>query len=313
VNRLPALLAVLLVVAVGAGVIVYVSLDNGASAFTARGHTVAQSTIDDELGALAGNAAFVRVVRQSRSAPVAPNPGSVDAGYASGWVTLRIAQTFVDDAVARRHLHVGAADRAAGEAIGTQLLGSAQVLRTLPSWFSVELRDRLARMAALERSIVANPTARLRDAALSQCPSRRYVAHILVATLAEAQTLKRQLDAGASFADLARQHSTDTASAVRGGALGCLDAQQFVAPFQQAASSQPIGQVSDPVQTQFGFHLILVTNQPPASELARVALVEVLGLAQGQPVTVDPRYGVWDRRNGRVIPPFAARAAATTG
>ncbi len=90
---------------------------------------------------------------------------------------------------------------------------------------------------------------------------------------------------------------------MQGGELGCFDNQQFVAGFEQVAQTQPIGLVSAPVQTQFGFHLILVRDAPQTADLQGVALNAVLGLARGAPVTLDPRYGTWDRRNGRVVAP----------
>ncbi|HSO96660.1 MAG TPA: peptidylprolyl isomerase [Acidimicrobiia bacterium] len=312
-KRLQVLVAALVAVALVGGVTAYLVLDQGATAYTARGQRVSQSDVDSELSALAGNTTLQHLIRQSQSAPLSTIPGSISSTYTAGWLSLRIAQTFADGVVARKRLSVNAADRRAGEQLAVQLLGSEQVIRTLPPSFRSNLRSRFARMAALTRSLLDNPSPALLDAALQACPSHRFVSHILVATLAEAQSLKAQLTAGADFATLAQQQSTDQASAVRGGDVGCLDSQQFVAPFAQAAQTLPIGQVSDPVQTQFGFHLIVVTDKPSSADLESVALAEVLGLARGAAVTVDPRYGVWDRTNGRVVSPAAAASAPSSG
>lgn len=307
-KRLQVLVAALVAVALVGGVTAYLVLDQGAIAYTARGQRVSQSDVDSELSALADNTALQRLIHQSQSAPLSTIRGSISSTYTAGWLSLRIAQTFADGVVARKRLGVNADDRRAGEQLAVQLLGNETVIRSLPSSFRSNLRSRFARMAALTRALLANPSPALLDAALQACPSHRFVSHILVATLAEAQSLKAQLTAGADFATLARQHSTDQASAIRGGDVGCLDSQQFVAPFAQAAQTVPIGQVSDPVQTQFGFHLIVVSNKPSSADIESVALAEVLGLARGATVTVDPRYGVWDRRNGRVVSPVATRA-----
>jgi len=70
--------------------------------------------------------------------------------------------------------------------------------------------------------------------------------------------------------------------------------------------------VSDPVQTQYGFHLILVRDQPPPADLANLALNQVLDLARGAHVTLDPRYGTWDARRGRVVAPQPVAASAAT-
>jgi len=303
VKRLPVLVAALVVVALVGGFAAYLVLDDGAIAYSVRGQRVSQSEVDGELSALADNAALKKLIHQSQSSPLSTFAGSVSSGYTAGWLSLRIAQTFADRTVTAQRLHVNADDRRNGEGLAVQLLGSEQVVRTLPASFRADLRSRFARMAALTRTLLANPSPALQQAALQACRSHRFVAHILVATLAESQSIKAALTAGADFATLARQDSTDQASAVRGGDLGCLDSQQFVAPFAQAAQTLPIGQVSDPVQTQYGFHLIVVTDKPPAAEIESVALGQVLSLARGEAVTVDARYGIWDRRNGRVVAP----------
>jgi len=79
--------------------------------------------------------------------------------------------------------------------------------------------------------------------------------HILVPTLNEAVTLKAKIDAGESFADLARVHSK-CPSGPLGGDLGEFGPGQMVPAFEQATHNTPVGQVSQPVQTQFGYHLI---------------------------------------------------------
>jgi parvulin-like peptidyl-prolyl isomerase len=303
VKRLPVLVAALVVVALVGGFAAYLVVSDGAIAYRVRGQGVSQSEIDGELSALADNAALKKLIRQTQSAPVSTLAGSVASGFTAGWLSLRIAQTLAEQTVTAKRLHVNADDRRNGEAVAASLLGSEQVIRTLPASFRSNLRNRFARVAALARTLRSNPSPALQQAALQACPSHRFVAHILVATLAESQSIKAALTAGGDFGTLARQHSTDQASAVRGGDLGCLDSQQFVAPFEQAAQTQPIGQVSDPVQTQYGFHLILVTDQPSPAEVESVAIGQVLSLARGEAVTVDARYGIWDRRNGRVVAP----------
>jgi len=312
VKRLPALVAALAVLAVIGGFIAYRSSGTGAPAFTVNGHSVSQSDVDGELRDLASNAAFASIIRQSGSTPLSAHPGSITSNYAAGWVTFRVSQDFVDDTVTRRHLMVTGADRAAGQALVERFLGSPQVVRSLPSSFRGALEARFARIAAVRRLLVTQRSAELTATALAACPSHRFVAHILVASLADAQAVQAQLAAGADFATLAGQRSTDRVSGAQGGELGCLDSQNFVTAFQQVAQSQPIGVVSDPVQTQFGFHLILVRDQPPGADLANLALADVLGLARGARVTVDPRYGIWDRRNGRVVPPQPVAASAAT-
>jgi len=77
----------------------------------------------------------------------------------------------------------------------------------------------------------------------------------------KALELKRQLEQGADFATLAREHSDDPGSAQRGGDLGWFGRGRMVEPFEEAAFSAPIGRVVGPVETRFGYHLIEVTGR----------------------------------------------------
>ncbi|ACY47654.1 peptidylprolyl isomerase [Rhodothermus marinus] len=77
----------------------------------------------------------------------------------------------------------------------------------------------------------------------------------------EALELKRQLEQGADFATLAREHSDDPGSARRGGDLGWFGRGRMVEPFEEAAFSAPIGRVVGPIETRFGYHLIEVTGR----------------------------------------------------
>ena len=86
-------------------------------------------------------------------------------------------------------------------------------------------------------------------------------AHILVKTEDEAKDIKKQLDGGAVFADLAKAKSTDTGSGGQGGELGFFTKEQMVKPFADAAFAMTVGQISDPVQSQYGWHIIKVEEK----------------------------------------------------
>ncbi|MEO1275818.1 MAG: peptidylprolyl isomerase, partial [Pseudomonadota bacterium] len=87
-------------------------------------------------------------------------------------------------------------------------------------------------------------------------------AHILVETEEQAAALKEELDGGADFAALAAEHGTD-GTAQRGGDLGYFVKNDMVQPFAEAAFALEPGTVSDPVQTQFGWHLISLMDKRP--------------------------------------------------
>ncbi len=87
--------------------------------------------------------------------------------------------------------------------------------------------------------------------------------HILVKTKAEAEAVKKQLDGGEDFAKVAKEKSVD-GSAQNGGDLGLFGKGAMVPPFEKAAFALDIGKVSDIVESEFGFHIIKVTEKQPA-------------------------------------------------
>ncbi|HLI86964.1 MAG TPA: peptidylprolyl isomerase [Bryobacteraceae bacterium] len=76
--------------------------------------------------------------------------------------------------------------------------------------------------------------------------------------LAKAQEIRKKLMEGADFAQLASTESDDAGSKSRGGDLNFFKHGQMVAPFEQAAFSMKVGEISEPVKTQFGYHIIKV-------------------------------------------------------
>jgi parvulin-like peptidyl-prolyl isomerase len=96
--------------------------------------------------------------------------------------------------------------------------------------------------------------------------------HILVATQAEAQAVLDRLKNGEDFATLAKELSQDTGSKDSGGDLGWFPKGTMLPEFEAAAFSLPVGQVSGIVQTQAGFHIILVLEHDPNRALEGTAL-----------------------------------------
>ncbi len=104
-------------------------------------------------------------------------------------------------------------------------------------------------------------------------PETRVVWHILVPNDALANKIRAEVTP-ANFAALARQYSTDTGSKAQGGYLGAIQASEVVAPFAKAAFALKAGQISQPVHSQYGWHIIYVTKITPAHHTAEAAALK---------------------------------------
>ncbi len=84
--------------------------------------------------------------------------------------------------------------------------------------------------------------------------------HILVSNQEECDKLKEQIEGGADFEEIAKEHST-CPSGKSGGDLGEFSPGQMVKEFDQVVFSEEVGKVHGPVKTDFGYHLIEITNR----------------------------------------------------
>jgi parvulin-like peptidyl-prolyl cis-trans isomerase-like protein len=255
---------------------------------------------------------------------------TVDPRLAAGWLTAVIYDKLITHEFDQRKLKVTPADTEAGKTQLATQFGSPEVANAFPKWFQDRLVGRNARAVAVRGA--------LSGVDLSEESLRKYyedhkadfsencVSHILVKTKAEADAVLARLKGGEDFAAVAKQVSIDTGSGAKGGDLGCNPKGVFVPEFDTAASELPINQLSDPpVQTQYGFHIILVKERKEGSfedarEQARAALNaetqgafrEFLGKAvTGAKVTVDKRYGTFEPpatgQAPEVVPPIVPK------
>src|SRR5204863_4177332 len=103
-------------------------------------------------------------------------------------------------------------------------------------------------------------------------PESRDVRHILVTKKALADSLYQQLKTGANFAKLAKQYSKDPGSAANGGKL-TVSKGQTVPEFDKTAFSLKTGQISQPVHTQYGYHIIEALSAVKVATTTKLAQV----------------------------------------
>ena len=121
------------------------------------------------------------------------------------------------------------------------------------------------------------------------------LAHIQVKTEQQAQELYQQLQNGANFADLAKNHSIDPTSAERGGDLSWVSAGEFPKVFEDAANALAVGQYSQPVNLDNHYHIILVEErkepqlQPLESVKAQIAAQIRQNLVNTQFYSIEKR------------------------
>jgi hypothetical protein len=160
------------------------------------------------------------------------------------------------------------------------------------------LVERNAHLAALGRTLTADDEPEFQDVAC--------VRHILVEDEAEAEDILAQLEEGADFAELAIERSTDPGSGPNGGDLGCAPSVRYVPEFAEAVDNATPGEVVGPVETQFGFHVIVVDEF--RQEEVPVDVLRIAGDALGErmrelTITVAPDLGEWDETSLIVTQP----------
>ena len=163
-----------------------------------------------------------------------------------------------------------------------------------------------------------------KNKSLYATPAQVRARHILVKTKPEADAIEAQLRSGADFATLAKKDSTDPGSKAQGGELGWFGPTQMVKPFSDVAFSMPVGQISQPVQTPFGWHIIQVEGKRPAQTASladsapkvRQMLLQQAEAAQSGPfiqsLRVKANMQVYDDRFNPLFPTPAPMPPAAT-
>lgn len=182
---------------------------------------------------------------------------------------------------------------------------TAASLRILSAWEL--LRESVVSVLAARMPDLTEEELRVRYEAALPNASQVCSAHILLETEAEAEAAMERALAGEEFAALAMQLSTGP-SGPNGGDLGCGPPSQYVGEFAAGVLAAEIGVAYGPVETQFGWHVILVSERtvPDFEEMREDLVAEtqnesagplfeewILGAMAAADVQVEPEYGAW--------------------
>lgn len=307
------------------------------AALTVNGVQLSDADFRDELDLLIDNPEFAQVAFDA--VPDADNPSVVSQEFAGSVLRLRVFISLVDAEFERRGLEVTDADLSrADETFGPQLVA---LLDELPEDYARRFRHWNAQLIVIRDQLEAEAQERGDDVSDDEV-ARFYednqtlftdeqvcARHVLVDTEDEANEVLAELEGGADFGQVATDRSIDPSAQGNQGDLGCASRGQYVPPFEEAVWNGPIGEVQGPVQTDFGYHVILVDSRgaPGFDELEADirAFLESPASRQGQQllnlliqrmvvsadIEVNAKYGEWDPATQTVVATSASRVGGT--
>ncbi|HET7489764.1 MAG TPA: peptidylprolyl isomerase [Acidimicrobiales bacterium] len=333
----PRLALVALVAAVAA-------LAAGCSAFTpyaakVDGDTITERELRRELNAIKNNKDFLRRIDEGLTSNggeqvLGAGADTFNSTFVAALLNRRIRFALIHEEVLRRKLQVTDDIRKETQAQLEKSYGGS-AFRKFPKSYRDELIEVFSEDTVLRKAL---PGGQVSDADVAKFYEdnkavfdRTCVRHILVADEAAAKAIKARLDGGEDFAAIAKAESTDNqvsgGSARKGGDLGCVAKNTLVPEFEAVMDTLQPGQISGPVQSKFGWHIIQVLSRKTVSlEEAAPDIRQYLAGQQTDPVgaylmraldkakiTVNPRYGAFQRgESPGVKAPKELEAASTT-
>lgn len=293
-------------------------------AATVNGTEISDASLQDELSAIRDNPTYRTRVEQGMQATQSGEaPGTFDTAFIARLLTQRVYYEFVEAELKRRKIKITDSNLAAVRKLVIQQVGDEKTFNSFPKDYQELLIRQRAIFEKLNEVLAkdidkGNPEKYFKENAddfIQGC-----VSHILISTegkdpevaKSETSSLRTRITRGADFATIAKESSGDPGSAQQGGDLGCVGKGNFVPEFEEAMFALPIGEISEPIQTQFGFHLILVRERKTptyeeAKEQVDAAIRQAASLALEKflvtssskaKVTVDKRYGSWKIQKG---------------
>ena len=143
----------------------------------------------------------------------------------------------------------------AGPAKSLEIGGISDPLRSGSGFHIIKLLDKKGELKHIVQQVDARHILLMPNAIRDEAASKALI-----------ENLHQQLKDGADFAELAKEHSDDKGSAREGGKLGWSKPDKFVGPFKEAVETLPLNQISEPIKTQFGWHIIEVLGRRDADQ-----------------------------------------------
>jgi hypothetical protein len=306
------------------------------AAVTVNGVELSDRDFRDELDILRDHPEFSQA---AFGATVPTDGGTVDSAFAAEVLRLRILIELVDQEFEARGLELDDEDLVAADA--TFMPEFQALIDELPESYRDRFRAWNAQLMVIRDALEAE--AQDRPDEVTDDEVRAFydqyemvftteevcARHVLVATESEADDVIAELAEGADFGEVATDRSTDPSAQMNAGDLGCVGRGQYVPEFETAAWEGPVGEVQGPIETQFGFHVILVDSrgapgfdslepdiraflESPASrdgqQLLGLTVDRLVALAD---VRVSSRYGTWNAEMQSIDPP--ERPTTTVG
>ena len=316
-----------------------------------NGVAITVRQLDDELDAIKSNKKYLDSIEQQLAQTGGRARGTgkdtFDTSFVDRVLTRQILLEIIHQGFVKRKLSLSADDKKSAEDQLKQSFGQDVAIYNA---FSRSYRDLLVRrnaeVDALQNAlsgndITAEAIKQFYDQNKDQF-SQTCARHILAqlpqdhtptaaedaAAKAKADGWKARLDKGEDFAAIAKAESDDKGSGAQGGDLGCLAKGNLVAPFETAEDGLQVNQISAPVKTSFGYHVIQVTGRKTVSleeatpqirqqlqQSNANAINEFLDKAVGAAkISVNPRYGHFDKNSQQpgVVPPDLPPTTTTT-
>lgn len=274
-------------------------------AATINGRDISTRELADDVSGFAKSEAFRSALAQ-QGVTLTEN-GSVPKSFSAQWLVSLIQNEAVALVAKQRGISATAQEVDAARAQFSQSQQSGAAYAQLPKRMQTRLAEAAALQSALRASMKqVSPFETLK----ADCPKQRLIGHILVDTEAKAQAAIDQVEKGTSFADVSNQVSSDTGAKAQGGLLMCDGSAQWTQldeTFRTAAEATPTGELSKPVKTQFGYHVIEalpLTEENATPLLATVQTPDPLAPVLTKFLTkakiyVNPRFGKLRRQGGQ--------------